>query len=70
VQIGGALVAPSQLSTYENAAGGTTSTGSAGDSSSGIGTGGIAAAAILGCLVRLAVGSALVFRHRRRLITA
>jgi hypothetical protein len=70
VQIGGGLVAPSQLSAYENALGGTASTGSSGDSSSGIGTGGIAGAAVLGVLVLLSAASALVFRHRRRLVTA
>jgi hypothetical protein len=70
VQIGGALVAPSQLPAYENAAGGTASTGASDDSSSRIGSGAITGVAVLGFLVLLAAGSALVFRHRRRLITA
>ena len=37
---------------------------------SGIGTGGIAAIAGLGIAVALAATSTLIFRHRRRLVTA
>jgi hypothetical protein len=69
VQIGGAQVAPSQLSAWESGAGGTTASGTS-DESSGIGTGGIAAIAVLGSLVALAAASAMIVRHRRRLVTA
>jgi hypothetical protein len=70
VQVGGALVAPSQLSAWESGAGSTGATGTTTDPSSGIGTGGIAAIAVLGSLVALAAASAVIFRHRRRLVTA
>ena len=69
VQIGGALVAPSRMSAWENGAGRSPSHAAA-DSSSGIGTGSIATLAVLGCVALLAATSALIFRHRRRLVTA
>jgi hypothetical protein len=69
VQIGGALVAPSQVSAWQDAAGDTSARGNTTDSS-GIGTGSIAAFAALGCVALLAAASALIFRHRRRLVTA
>jgi hypothetical protein len=69
VQIGGAQVAPSQVSAWESSAGGTAAQGASTDSSSGIGTGSIAAFAVLGFLAILAAASAVIFRHRRRLVT-
>jgi hypothetical protein len=65
VQIGGALVAPSQISTYESRSGGTAATGTSDDSSSGIGTGSIAALIVLGAFAAVFVGSALVLRRHR-----
>jgi hypothetical protein len=70
VQVGGALVAPSQVSAWESGAGSMAGTGTSADSSSGIGTGGIAAVAVLGSLVVLAGASAVISRHRRKLVTA
>lgn len=70
VQIGGALVAPSQVSAYENGIGGTPAGATSSDSSSGIGTGAIAAVAVLGAFWIVVAASMLVFRHRRRLVTA
>jgi len=69
VQVGGALVAPSHLSAYEHAAGSASATGSSA-SSSGLGTGGIAAIAVLGAFAMIVAASMLVFRQRRRLVTA
>jgi hypothetical protein len=69
VQIGGALVAPSQVSAWQDAASGTPTRGNSTGSSS-IGAGSIAAFAVLGCVALLAAASALIFRHRRRLVTA
>jgi hypothetical protein len=66
VQIGGALVAPSQVSAYESGAGGTTAAATNSDSSSGIGTGSIAAIAVLGAFVAFLAGSALVLRRHRQ----
>jgi hypothetical protein len=68
VQVGGALVAPTQVSAWESGAGSTAATGT--EDSSGIGTGGIAAIAVLGSLIALAVGSAVILRNRRKLVTA
>jgi hypothetical protein len=68
VQVRGALVAPSQVSAWESGAGGTAAAGS--DDSSGLGTGGIAAIAVLGSLVALAAGSVVILRNRRKLVTA
>jgi hypothetical protein len=66
VQIGGALVAPSQLSAYESRSGGTAATGTSDDSSSGIGTGSIAALIVLGAFAAVVVGSAIVLRRHRQ----
>src|SRR5690242_16209790 len=63
VQIGGALVAPSQVSSYESRAGGTAATGSSQDSSSGFGSGSIAAIAVLGAFAAMLVGSIIVLRR-------
>jgi hypothetical protein len=63
VAIGGALVPPSQMSEWESRAGSSATTGTNGDSSSGMSSG-------VGLLVVLAGASALIFRHRRRLVTA
>jgi len=64
-QVGGALLAPSQMSAYESHAGSNAATGTSDDSSSGIGTGSIAALIVLGAFAAVFVGSALVLRHHR-----
>ena len=69
VQVGGALVAPSNVSAYENAVAGTPARAGT-DSSAGIGTGGIAAVAVLGAFWMIVAASMVVFRHRRKLATA
>ena len=66
VQIGGALVAPSQASSYQSRVGGNAASSSSDDSSSGIGTGSIAAIAVLGAFAAFFVGSALVLRRHRQ----
>ena len=68
VQIGGALVSPSQASAYQHGAGATSAAGTS--DSSGLGTGGIAAIAVLGAFALLAAASVFTFRNRRRLATA
>ena len=70
VAIGGALVPPSQVSEWESRAGSSATTGTNGDSSSGMSSGAIAGSAVVGLLLVLAGASALIFRHRRRLVTA
>jgi len=69
VQIGGALVAPADVSAYQHGAG-MSGGGTSSDSSSGIGTGGIAALAALGAVWIMVAASMLIFRQRRRLATA
>ena len=66
VQIGGALVDPSQVSSYQSRAGRNAVTGTSTDSSSGIGTGSIAAIAVLGAFAAFFVGSAIVLRRHRQ----
>jgi hypothetical protein len=70
VQIGGALVAPSQVSAYENVVGGTPVGSTSSGSSSGIGTGGIAAITVLAAFWMIVAASMVAFRHRRRPATA
>jgi hypothetical protein len=67
VQVGGALVTPSQMSSYESGVG---STPISTDDSSGIGTNGLVAAVVLGAALLLAAAMTLVLRNRSRLAAA
>ncbi len=85
VQVAGAFVAPGQASETQlnaghdpatrlvqigGAVGGTPAGATSSASSSGIGTGGIAAIAVLGAFWMIVAASMVVSRHRRRLATA
>ena len=82
VHVAGTFVVPGQVAEAQlnaghdpatrlgHTAGGTTTGVASTDTSSGLGTSGIAAAAVLGSFVALLAASALILRHRRRLVTA
>jgi hypothetical protein len=72
VQVAGAFVAPGQGSETQEIGGavGDTPAGATSGSSSGIGTGGIAAIAVLGAFWLIVAASMVVSQHRRRLATA
>jgi hypothetical protein len=66
VQIGGKLVAPSQVSAYQSGAGSASAGSATSDSSSGLGTGSIAAIAVFGAFAALLISSGVVLRRHRR----